>query len=168
MAQCFVYVADGGGRCKIGLSRDPAKRMGGLATGSAVRPTVAHMWALASRRDAQAMETALHRLFGWARVQREWFDRSAADIQSVGDLLSLGRPDEATELARMLRRLGRLEAAYRRRWKAAASRSRRPVGRPARRARLVDRTESCIAACRAKAIASGLIKDEWDLMSDAA
>lgn len=72
----FVYLIFGGGRLKIGLAREPEKRLRGLQAGSPVPLTL-----LAKIPGSLALEAQLHKRFEKYRLHGEWF----ADCSRIRD-----------------------------------------------------------------------------------
>lgn len=78
-----VYLVEGGGRFKIGISADPAARLASLQTGS---PFLLRLVCSREFADAAAVERELHMRMGAHRIHGEWFDlppRALADVQAV-------------------------------------------------------------------------------------
>jgi len=71
--QGFIYVVSGDhGRCKIGITRNPAARIGSLRTASAFPLRYAFIGAV--RDSAFAVEQEALRLLAGNKVEGEWFD----------------------------------------------------------------------------------------------
>lgn len=76
----FIYLAQAYKTqwCKIGMSKQPYKRMQSLQTGSPLEITLIHR---IYTFDAIALEKALHEYFDAYRIRGEWFDLPAECIQ---------------------------------------------------------------------------------------
>lgn len=148
---CNVYVIEAGGRVKIGLSDDPRKRLGELATGSAYTPTLIHSWRVASRADALTMERSMHGLFRRQRMNGEWFDVPADEVVGVGECLSQGDREGGAKRLRAYRQHGKFREAWLRRSEGTA------------RERLVERSWRVLTLSTARLGASGMLFNPWDL-----
>lgn len=67
-ADNYVYLIDGGWAVKIGVAKDPAKRLRLLQTGSAEQ-----LQLVAAIPGTAELERELHELFSGDRVRGEWF-----------------------------------------------------------------------------------------------
>lgn len=76
----FIYLAQASQTqwCKIGMSKQPYKRMQSLQTGSPLEIILLHR---IYTFDAIALEKSLHEYFNAYRVRGEWFDLPAECIQ---------------------------------------------------------------------------------------
>lgn len=76
----FIYLAQASQTqwCKIGMSKQPYKRMQSLQTGSPLEIILIHR---IYTFDAIALEKSLHEYFDAYRVRGEWFDLPAECIQ---------------------------------------------------------------------------------------
>ena len=148
---CNVYVIEAGGRVKIGLSDDPRKRLGELATGSAYAPTLIHSWRVASRADALTMERAMHGVFRRQRMNGEWFDVPADEVVGVGERLVQGDREGAAKRLRAYRQHGKFRDAWMRRCEGRAS------------ARRVERSWRVLKLSTARLNDAGMLFNPWDL-----
>lgn len=99
----MYLIEDQTGCVKIGVSRDPKRRKGTLATGASSKLTLAHSWKLPAFADAFALEQALHRVLRFARTSREWHRLEVGEIRSVGSLILAGQGEQADALAHEIR-----------------------------------------------------------------
>lgn len=77
----FIYViAAGDIGCKIGVSRDPEKRLTSLKTGVPVSAQLTKTFPL-SRSAAFTIEASIHRNLAARRLSGEWFSISYADAE---------------------------------------------------------------------------------------
>lgn len=81
--EAFIYFVQGvnGGPIKIGTSRDPARRLSTMNTGS---PEPLEL--LVKCRALPGMENRLHRIFAAGRLHGEWFD---ADTPGLAEFIEL-------------------------------------------------------------------------------
>lgn len=77
MTHVYVIQAEGG-PVKIGVARDPGRRLAALQTATHVALRLEHAEPVDEGLDVLAVEKAAHRLLDAARVQGEWFDVTAA------------------------------------------------------------------------------------------
>lgn len=66
--QSFIYFARAGNKVKIGISKNPRQRLGGIRTGNSNRVSIYYV-----TPGDMALERELHRLFASDRVNGEWF-----------------------------------------------------------------------------------------------
>lgn len=83
MSDVFVYFAQGesGGPIKIGISRDPVRRVAALSNGSPERLEI-----LFVRPANEEIERRLHRMFAAGRLHGEWF---AEDTPKLAEFIEL-------------------------------------------------------------------------------
>lgn len=67
------------GPCKIGISKDPARRAADLQTGCPFRLDVLHHVECRDYSEALWLENTLHEVHQDRRLIGEWFDMSAAE-----------------------------------------------------------------------------------------
>jgi len=70
----FVYVMGWMGKVKIGISRDPEKRLRQLQLANPGEVRILHLRAFSTRPSAAFVERALHKKFAAHRLLGEWFD----------------------------------------------------------------------------------------------
>jgi hypothetical protein len=81
-----IYVIESGGLCKIGIARDPERRMMHLRVGSALPIMMINHWPVEFPKD---VETRLHNAYAAHRTHGEWFRLLPVEIawlHSVSDL----------------------------------------------------------------------------------
>jgi predicted GIY-YIG superfamily endonuclease len=84
MSRAFVYLIQAeGGLCKIGVSKDPWKRLGMLQTGNGAKLLLRFSITVP---DACALEADLHNLYKEWRREGEWFDLGEGDIEVIRQL----------------------------------------------------------------------------------
>lgn len=69
-----VYVLEWGGKAKIGIARDPEKRLRQLQLANPGQVTLVGQRAFSSRLSALLVERSLHKRFQSKRMLGEWFD----------------------------------------------------------------------------------------------
>jgi len=74
----FVYIAECGGRYKIGYSKEPVKRIAGLQTGN---PELVKL--VGTIPGTPAREDELHRAFRAKHIRGEWFSLTESDVQAI-------------------------------------------------------------------------------------
>jgi hypothetical protein len=74
MVPTSVYVIECGGFIKIGVARDPARRLKELSTGMPLRPRLVGSREFDCAKVAYFCEMWLHRIYGKRRTNLEWFD----------------------------------------------------------------------------------------------
>lgn len=81
-----VYVIESGGLCKIGIARDPERRLMHMRVGSALPMMMINHWPVEFPKD---VETRLHKAYAAHRTHGEWFRLPREEIawlHSVSDL----------------------------------------------------------------------------------
>jgi len=81
----YVYLVQCGDRFKIGMSKDPTKRIKQLASSAAISAPLELICTIKTE-DAKQLEAALHDRFSDNRVYHEWFTLSPQDVQSIKEL----------------------------------------------------------------------------------
>lgn len=83
MSDTFVYFAQAqsGGPIKIGISRDPVRRVAGMSGGSPERLDL-----LLVKRATEKMEYRLHQIFAAGRLHGEWF---AEDTPGLAEFIEI-------------------------------------------------------------------------------
>lgn len=71
MKQVYLLKSDYTGFYKIGVSKNPAKRVKQLQTGSAEDIAIIHIF---PTDIPHKVETALHNYFNMYKINREWYD----------------------------------------------------------------------------------------------
>lgn len=77
--------------CKIGISRDPLRRLKQLQTGNYRDLEMPHVIAMPANISARQLETALHRHFDDAKIPgggEEWFRVSAAAALDIAERMA--------------------------------------------------------------------------------
>ena len=82
-AETFVYVMEWEGKAKIGISRDPSKRLRQLQMANPGKITLVGSRGFSSKLSATAIERAIHRKFDARRLLGEWFDVSPAKAMAA-------------------------------------------------------------------------------------
>ena len=75
----FVYAVSGGGRVKIGLAKDPDRRLKSLQTGNADKLSIAGAIRCKTRAEARTLERRIHVACSRHRLQGEWFADPSLD-----------------------------------------------------------------------------------------
>jgi len=81
----YVYLVQSGDRFKIGLSRNPQKRIAHLAKSPSLSAPIITICTI-QFRDMYALESALHDLFSHRQVYHEWFELSPTDVQFIQEM----------------------------------------------------------------------------------
>jgi len=68
-----VYIIQSGDYSKVGLANNPQSRLAALQTANPQALKLIYSKPFASRKDAKKAEAAMHKKFGYCRVQGEWF-----------------------------------------------------------------------------------------------
>lgn len=89
-----VYIIASGDNLKIGVARDPAKRMKTLKTGMPNGATLLASREFRSAKSAYNVESRLHRYFHKYRKAGEWFAAPKATVKDR--LMSIAELDEAS------------------------------------------------------------------------
>lgn len=80
----YIYIIHNGSAYKIGISKDPARRLKQLQTAAATKLSIYTTYAVPSK-IAKKLETQLHRMF-WqsrARYNGEWFVFTEAHLETI-------------------------------------------------------------------------------------
>lgn len=77
MEDYCVYLLDDGKGCKIGISKDPAKRVGQLQTGNSSPISLFGYTVTKSKTDALALEHETHEKYRAQHLSGEWYDISS-------------------------------------------------------------------------------------------
>jgi hypothetical protein len=110
----YVMEAEGLGLFKIGVSRNPRRRLSDISTSSPVPIAVRLSGRPLAHHDAREEERALHGMLHTKRVRGEWFQLTEGDLEVVKGRLELppdARPREIMseeELERCVQHLNKL------------------------------------------------------------
>jgi hypothetical protein len=83
----YVYLVFSGGRCKIGITKDPLKR---IETFKVSSPFEVYVLCIRYFYDAIAVERLLHSFYKKFRKKGEWFELTRDQIFECCDLLEMG------------------------------------------------------------------------------
>lgn len=76
MKQVYLLKSDYTGFYKIGVSKNPAKRVKQLETGSSDNIAIIHVF---TTEIPHKVETALHNFYALYKINREWYDLPIED-----------------------------------------------------------------------------------------
>jgi hypothetical protein len=86
MSGYFVYAIECDGNIKVGVARDPVKRLATLQTGSASKLRLIHQRDFEWREQAHRAEAGVHDELRGQHVNGEWFRRRPIDPIEVIDI----------------------------------------------------------------------------------
>lgn len=88
MSECYVYIMQSGqrgGPIKIGVAKDPERRIRELQTGNPRTIVLRIKIKMPSRSAAYALEAWFHNKFWAARLEGEWFQSKLCNIKKAVD-----------------------------------------------------------------------------------
>ncbi len=93
---CKIYAIERESEIKIGISKDPSKRIRGLQTGNASRLSLIWEVDVTSRVKAKNIETRIHREFSEWALNGEWFESTiSSSARHMAEAMASTRGNKA-------------------------------------------------------------------------